>query len=354
MDDTTRSRAPHATRQRDLWSTLASVLRRKGIALATLVLACATGYAVLPTTGLDGGQADNARAPHAFHAFRPAALPPPNEPAASLEIAPTASTARSAQDTRFRTAARNRLRLLTWNVRMGRNRAGTLNVDAQVQQMADAGADVMALQEVTITPEGDLPALYESKLEALTGRTWHAVWAPAPRPATTTAEGNLLLTAAPIVASSTLPIDSAPWDPKWLDTKRSAAHAAIAFNGATLNVIGTHLAVSSTHRRQQLGKLLAWVERMSPPKLVGGDFNMVEGSAEYMRMAEAFVDVWSALAPGGAGFTKDVRNTADGRPGRIDYWWQERDHSRARATAIRVLTTTRSDHYAVVVDVEIR
>ncbi len=61
---------------------------------------------------------------------------------------------------------------------MGQNLAGTMNVDAQVALMADSGAHIIALQEVTVTSQADLRALYRSKLEALTGREWTAVKLP--------------------------------------------------------------------------------------------------------------------------------------------------------------------------------
>lgn len=246
------------------------------------------------------------------------------------------------------------LRLMTWNVRMGHDLAGRANVDGQVELMAASGAHVIALQEVTITPQGNLPALYEARLEALTGKPWHAVWAPAPRPATTTPEGNLLLTSLPVVSSSTLPIDSAPWDPKWLDTKRSAAQLSVVFAGTTVNVFGTHLALTESHRNSQAKALMSWIESFPAPRLLGGDFNMVAGTNAYSIFAASFTDVWAVLARDDHGFTIDARASAGGQPGRIDYWWQDTGNSQVRATEVWVVKTTRSDHHALMMDVEVR
>jgi endonuclease/exonuclease/phosphatase family metal-dependent hydrolase len=247
-----------------------------------------------------------------------------------------------------------RLRVMTWNIRMGQNLAGTMNVDAQVALMADSGAHIIALQEVTVTSDADLRALYKSKLEALTGQEWTAVWAPAPRPATATPEGNLMLTALPVVSSSIFQHDSAPWDPTWLDTKRAAAQIGVAVNGLTLNVFGTHLPVEASHRRQHIDAMLAWIATFPGPRLFGGDFNMVAGTVEYDTMSGVFADTWPLLAPGDQGFTMDKRSSAGGAPGRIDYWWQEITDTQAHGTEIWVIKTTRSDHHAVVLDVQVQ
>lgn len=247
-----------------------------------------------------------------------------------------------------------RLRVMTWNIRMGQNLAGAMNVDAQVALMADSGAHIIALQEVTVTSEADLRALYESKLEALTGQEWTAVWAPGPRPATATPEGNLMLTTLPVVSSSIFQHDSAPWDPAWLDTKRAAAQIGVAVNGVTVNVFGTHLPIDASHRRLHVDAMLAWIATFPGPRLFGGDFNMVAGTTEYDVMSGAFADTWPLLAPGDQGFTMDKRNSAGGAPGRIDYWWQEISDTQARGTEIWVIKTTRSDHHAVVLDVQVQ
>jgi endonuclease/exonuclease/phosphatase family metal-dependent hydrolase len=247
-----------------------------------------------------------------------------------------------------------RLRVMTWNIRMGQNLAGTMNVDAQVALMADSGAHVIALQEVVIAAGADLPFLYESKLEALTGRDWTAVWAPGPRPATATPEGNLLLTSLPVVSSSIFQHDSTPADPTWLDTKRAVAQIAVAVNGVTLNVFGTHLPLEPNHRRLHIDAMLPWVTSFPGPRLFGGDFNLVAGTTEYATLSAAFADAWTLLAPADQGFTQDKRNSAGGAPGRIDYWWQEKMDPQARGTEIWVVKTTRSDHHALVIDIHVQ
>ncbi|MBA2603887.1 MAG: endonuclease/exonuclease/phosphatase family protein, partial [Acidobacteria bacterium] len=237
---------------------------------------------------------------------------------------------------------------------MGQNAAGAANIDAQVEMLADSGAHVLVLQEITVTAQGNQPALFEAKLEALTGQQWQGVWAPAPWSTTTTQEGNLILTTLPIASSSTFTVDTAPWDSGWFDTKRSAARLAVVVNDGTVNVFGTHLALNATHRQSQLDALQAWIDGFAAPRIIGGDFNMVPGETAYIDMAAMFTDAWTSLAGSDQGFTMDARNSAGNQPGRIDYWWQEKADSQALGSEVWVVKTTRSDHHIVVLDVQVK
>lgn len=253
-------------------------------------------------------------------------------------------------------ARRDRLRLLTWNIQSGRDATGANAVEAQAALMADSGADVIALQEVTITPDyGDLTALYKSRLESLTGTTWYQVWAPAPRASTYTPEGNVLLSRIPFFSSATTQFDTVVDDPAWTDTKRSAAAITIVVNDVQVTVLNTHMPVDPNQRQRHLDLFQAWASSFQTPRLVGGDFNMLPGDAVYADMTGSLVDVWPVVAGGTEyGFTKDVRSVAPFQPGRIDYWFQEPVDARARASETWVVKTGRSDHHAVVVDVDVR
>ena len=98
---------------------------------------------------------------------------------------------------------------MTWNVNGGNSLAEAPNVDAQVALMVSSGAQVIALQGVTISTVGDLSALYQSKLENVTSRTWNTLWIPDPRLASAKPEGNLFLTTLPIVGSAVFFCDPA-------------------------------------------------------------------------------------------------------------------------------------------------
>jgi len=248
----------------------------------------------------------------------------------------------------------DRLRLMTWNIRRGTNAAGTTDIDAQVELMADSGAHVIVLQDATVTSAANLPDVYKTKLQSITGKTWYAIWAPAPTPSTSTSEGNLILTYLPPASSSTIQIDSAPGDPNFLDGKRSAAQVGIIVDGVLVNVFVTRLAEDPSHRQAQLDTLQSWLSTFPERRLIGGDFNAIPGDGVHTDMAALFTDTWSALAPGDPGFTKDSRNVSPSVPGRIDYWWQEKLDASARATEVWVVKTKRSDHHALLIDVDVR
>jgi endonuclease/exonuclease/phosphatase family metal-dependent hydrolase len=158
----------------------------------------------------------------------------------------------------------------------------------------------------------------------------------------------------PVVSSSIFQHDSAPWDPSWLDTKRAAAQITVSVNSVPLNVFATHLPLDASHRRSHINAMLGWIADFPRPRLFGGDFNMVSGTTEYNTMSGAFADIWAALAVNDQGFTMDKRNSAGGAPGRIDYWWQEITDMQMRGSEIWVIKTTRSDHHALVVDLEVQ
>ena len=252
--------------------------------------------------------------------------------------------------------SRDRLRLLTWNVQSGRNVDGALAVDAQVALMADSGADVIALQEVTITQAGgDLTALYKSKLEALTGQTWYQVWAPEPRAATNTPEGNILLSRIPLLASSVTQFDAVPSDPAALDAKQSAAAATVVVNGVAVTILTTRMPQDASFRQSQAGSFTTWASAFATPRIVGGDFEMQSGDATYGSLTTAYADIWPSLAGTTEyGFTTEPRVGTTPAASRVDYWLQEAGQANARASEVWVVKTSRSDHHAVVVDVEVK
>jgi endonuclease/exonuclease/phosphatase family metal-dependent hydrolase len=252
--------------------------------------------------------------------------------------------------------ARDRLRLMTWNIQSTLDASGTPAIDAQVALMADSKADVIALQEVSITPDyGDLTVLYKSKLEAATGVPWYQLWAPDPRASTYTAEGNILLSRIPIFTSATAQFDTVPDDPAWTDTKRSAGAITLVVNNVQVTVLTTHMPVDPTQRQKTLDLFQSWASTFPTPRLIGADFNMIPGDSVYTDMAGTFTDAWTVIAgPTEYGFTKDVRNVAPYQPGRIDYWFEEPADTHARVTEMWVVKTTRSDHHPVVVDVDVK
>lgn len=247
-----------------------------------------------------------------------------------------------------------RLRVMTWNVNGGRSAANIADLAAQVSLIARSGAHVVVLQEVTIESGSDLPALYKSELETATGRTWHAVWAEEPRTIAAVPQGNLMLSTLPLAASATIALDGAPFDPADIDAQRSAARIGVVVNGVSVTIAGTTLASNGDSRKAQIAQLQNWMGSISGRRLVGGSFNMRPNDAGYPEMAAVFADVWATLVTTpDAGITMAAFGTAP-QPARVDGWWQERSGSGALATEVWIVKTERSDHHAVVAEIEVR
>ena len=247
-----------------------------------------------------------------------------------------------------------RLRVMTWNINRGRNAGNVADVASQVSMIARSGAHVVVLQEVTIESGADLPALYETELEAATGRPWHAVWAEEPRNPPAVPQGNLVLSALPLAASATIALDGAPFDPSDVDAQRSAVRVGVVVNGFTVTIAGTTLASAGESRKAQIAQLQSWMGAVSGRRLVGGTFNMRPSDAGYPEMASVLADVWSTLVTTpDAGITMAAFG-APAQAARVDGWWQERTGSGASATEVWIVKTARSNHHAVVAEIEVR
>jgi endonuclease/exonuclease/phosphatase family metal-dependent hydrolase/regulation of enolase protein 1 (concanavalin A-like superfamily) len=247
-----------------------------------------------------------------------------------------------------------RLRVMTWNVNGGRNATDLAAVAAQVSMIARSGAHIVVLQEVTIEPGADLPALYQSELETVTGRPWHAVWAEEPRSAPAVPQGNLVLSVLPLAASATITLDGAPFDPANVDAQRSAARVAVVVNGVTVTIAGTTLATDGESRTAQVSQLHSWMGSVPGPRLIGGTFKMQPHDAGYAEMASLWADVWPTLVTTpDAGITTAAFGTP-ARAARVDGWWQELTAGGASATEVWIVKTARSDHHAVVAEIEVR
>jgi endonuclease/exonuclease/phosphatase family metal-dependent hydrolase len=219
-------------------------------------------------------------------------------------------------------------------------------MSSQASIIAQSGAQVVAMQEVEEAPGPNPPTTYASMLRGLTGANWSVLWIPTPTPSTRPPIGNVLLCRLPVVSSTTVEFDAAPTDPTWLDAKRGAGAIVVNVSGVPLTIATTHMPTDQQLREKVMSRFLGWLGSLSSPRLVGGDFNMVAGEPAYLMMAGPWIDLWTVLGSG-AGVTKPGSN-----PRRIDYWWSD-GSPQVQPAAIRVLTTDSSDHYGVLLDVQI-
>jgi endonuclease/exonuclease/phosphatase family metal-dependent hydrolase len=232
-------------------------------------------------------------------------------------------------------------RMMTWNVHHGKNTSGSLSVPAQAQHIANQNPHVVVLQEVQ-TWDQNQPQMFETELERLTGANWFRQWAPV-QPSQWT-EGNVVLTRLPVVSSTSHQMH-ATGDWSALLSNRSVAQVTVTVGGLPVHVFSTHLDYgNTTYRTAQLLDLMNWLQNYSGRKVVGGDFNSTPGTYWITTMMGDFYDTWQDVtgSSSGGGTINGVR---------FDYLFRGHSSSdKIRPTSVRVLSSSLSDHYAVVAD----
>jgi endonuclease/exonuclease/phosphatase family metal-dependent hydrolase len=228
------------------------------------------------------------------------------------------------------------LRFLQYNLHIGFNTAGRLDLEGLAAVIEALDPDVVALQEVSrgwvITGSADMLSWLSQRL----GMAYVA--------GPTTADGlwgNAILSRYPILATGSGPLPS-----EGVALKRGYVAADIESGRGAVRVISTHLhqVLEETEARQrQIPPLLAAREG-APTVILAGDLNAWPGYREIEMLAEAgLVDAVAALTSEPA-----YTNPADAPVQRIDYVWLSPDLS---AQAFEMPATTASDHLPILVEV---
>ncbi len=221
------------------------------------------------------------------------------------------------------------VRVMTYNIHAAFGMNGRLDVEAVAQVIEDAGAEVVALQELSrgwlINGSADLLPLLSRRL---------SMPAAVMGPATDPVAGNAILSQYPILAGGhgELPqLDSL--------VGRGYVWAHIAWGaGEPLLIMDTHLATERADLRiaQITALLSAWAGR--PRTVLVGDINALSGSREIQMILEAgFVDAWS-------------ESGQPERP-RIDWIFHTPD---LMARDVVVIESPASDHPAFAATIELR
>jgi len=225
----------------------------------------------------------------------------------------------------------SKVRVMTWNVKQGRTAGGGYDLSGQVTVMANSGADVIMLQEVSVWDENQ-PAKYRDQLAARTGRTWYTVWGPSK--STGGCLGTLILSKYPISAAATTILYGT-----------GVSKGTVTINGVPVTLTNVHLEYYDTSKRtSQLYAFMDWARRFSGPVIAGGDFNSWWGEWWIAQMETEFTDTWKVVK----GNPYDGYTTGNVR---FDYLFRSRyNGSRMNPTACWVISTDRSDHRPVVAD----
>lgn len=238
------------------------------------------------------------------------------------------------------------VRVMTWNIAQGRSKAGVYDPAAQARYIATHNPHVVLLQEVQTWDENQ-PAKFKNVLEQVTGVPWTVQWAPVIDTAWT--EGNVVLTRLPVVSSSYFQMHAtSDWTAMY--SNRSVAQATVRVGGVALNVFSTHLDYyNTTHRTAQLLDMMAWVEKFSPRRIVGGDFNSSPSQYWAVTMKGDYYDTWEEVT-GSASGGYTINGSA-----RIDYLFEAKEAvDKIIATKVFVPVTSLSDHNPVIADYMIK
>jgi endonuclease/exonuclease/phosphatase family metal-dependent hydrolase len=177
------------------------------------------------------------------------------------------------------------LRVLSWNIAFGKGTDGVTNYDRIATWLARMNPDLIALCEM---PPNNISTLVTA-LNQKTGRTWNTHFvAKAPG----INEGNLILSKYSFAAVGS----------RYLSYERSIAQATVNVGGENINFFATHLDhTSSSLRQTQAAELIGWTSSFASPRIVAGDLNAGNDTAEILALLTAYRDSWvDALSKGTA------------------------------------------------------
>ena len=130
---------------------------------------------------------------------------------------------------------------------------------------------------------------------------------------------------------------------------RAALFARLERDGAALHAVAIHLGLDADERRRHVGQLLATLDGIREPVVVGGDTNAPPEGEAMVRLAERYPDVW---ARGGEGPGETM--PAAGPKARIDLLFTSPSIAVERAWVPQTEEVVRaSDHRPVAVDLDL-
>src|SRR5687767_4365269 len=173
-------------------------------------------------------------------------------------------------------ASASPLRVLSWNLQFGQGTDGVTNYDRIATWLARMNPDLIALCEM---PPDNISTLVTA-LNEKTGRTWNTHFVPK---APGIGEGNLILSKYSFEAVGS----------RYLSYTRSIAQATVNVGGKNINFFATHLDhTSSSLRLTQATELISWTSGFASPRIVAGDLNAGNDTAEILALLTAYRDSW--------------------------------------------------------------
>jgi endonuclease/exonuclease/phosphatase family metal-dependent hydrolase len=233
------------------------------------------------------------------------------------------------------------LRVLHWNTHHGGIRSDGVYDPALIASwIAQMKPDIASLNEVDTQDE--LNAIV-SALKAKTGVTWYSSFSGL---------GNLVISRlAPTATSRCV----------YPDGTRYSAHLAAIVNGRPINVWSIHTTVDNASTRLAEVKglqtcALNWPEG----RILAGDYNMQEGSPEYLQAVVGYTDAWPAARA--LGTSINYSGNCDGctKNTRIDYQFVSKGATFLSVRSAQIYDTrdangvTPSDHKPLLVTYDVK
>ncbi|HEY8927338.1 MAG TPA: endonuclease/exonuclease/phosphatase family protein [Polyangia bacterium] len=156
------------------------------------------------------------------------------------------------------------LRIATWNIHDATGPDGRRDLSRIARVIAQIGAPLVALQEITCTSDGDV-VCDAAALAAASGFTWRSV---PTRGHAVLRHGNALLSAHPLGAARVHDLSVPGREP------RAALEVDVDWRGRRLRVVVTHLGLRAGERRRQVERLLRAVgDDAADATILLGDLN---------------------------------------------------------------------------------
>jgi len=140
----------------------------------------------------------------------------------------------------------DRLRIATWNIHDATGPDGRRDLSRIAGVIAQIGAPLVALQEITCTSDGEV-VCDAAALAQASGFTWRSV---PTRGHAVLRHGNALLSAHPLGAARVHDLSVPGREP------RAALEVEVDWRGRRLRVVVTHLGLRAGERRRQVERLL--------------------------------------------------------------------------------------------------
>lgn len=224
----------------------------------------------------------------------------------------------------------------TWNIHSALGADGTRSLERVAESIAEAGADIIALQEVDRGTKRSGGINQAEALAEMLGMEYR--YGPANRSVDGGSLGNAVLSRYPIIA------DSNPRLPGSIfRVPRRALRTRIRLTetGSELIMISTHFSLNKEDRSNAAAWLNSRLSQALGPVLIGGDLNARPKSA----VLKEFSPAWLVAEPEGPGLTWPA---SDPRA-RVDYLLARPREQLAMEKA-RTLRLPGSDHRMVIAE----